>query len=157
MSGRHGGVNVESQKEAILRTYLAIAKKYEKAYTLQAQKYTCHLLGKYHRVYISIRTLNRRLRELEDEGYLSRVRRHRAGEDGKMIFCSTLTHIRARAFNWAWGMGMKALKIFEVFRLPKLAEYRVTKAGYPSPVDNPALFIKSLLRKGAPSAVFPTA
>ena len=147
---------MESQKEAILRTYLAIAKKYKKAYTLQAQKYTLHLLAKYHRIFISVRTLNRRLRELEDEGYLTRVRRHRAGEGGKMIFNSTLTHLGARAFNWAWGLGMKALKIFSVFRLPKVAEYRGTTAGYPCPVDNPALFLQELLKKGAPAAVFPS-
>ena len=147
---------MESQKEAILGTYFAVAQKYKKPYCYPAQAYTLVLLAKRHRIYISLRTLNRRLRELEDEGYIKRTRRHREGEGGKMIFNTTLTHLKARAFDWVSRSLMKAARVFTFFRLPKMALYRFKTARYPSAGDNLAGLITRFLSKGAPPAVFRT-
>ena len=148
---------MESQKEAILTTYFAVAQKYQKPYCYPAQKRTLVLLGKYHKIDISLRTLNRRLRELEDEGYIKRTRRHREGADGKMIFNTTLTHLKARAFDWVSRSLMKAARVFTFFRLPKMALYKLKTARYPSAEDNLAGLITRFLSKGVPSAVFRTA
>ena len=148
---------MESQKEAILNAYFGVAQKYKKPYCYPAQAYTLVLLEKYGRIRISIRTLNRRLRELEDEGYIKRTRRHREGEGGKMIFNTTLTHLKARAFDWVSRSLMKCARVFTFFHLPKMALYRFKTSRYPSVGDNLAGLITRFLSKGAPSAVFRTA
>ncbi len=148
---------MESQSDAILSTYFAVCQKYKKPYCLQSQAHTLRLLGKYHKTYISLRTLNRRLRELEDGGYIRRVRRHKEGEDGKIVFKSTLSHLQARAFDWMARSLERAARVFSLFRLPKLAAYRFNTTRYPSAVDNLSGCITTFLSRGAPAAVFRTA
>jgi hypothetical protein len=148
---------VESQKEGILGTYFAVAQKYQKPYCYPSQVHTVRLLAKYSKIKISVRTLNRRLRELEDAGYIKRTKRHREGKDGKIIFNTTLTHLKARAFDWASRGLMKSARVFSFFRLPKMALYRFKTARYSSIGDNLAGLITQFLSKGEPSAVFRTA
>ena len=143
--------------QAILETYFIVAQKYQKPYCFPAQKYMLVLLAKYHKIHTSLRTLNRKLRWLEDEGYIKRTRRHREGADGRMIFNTTLTHLKARAFDWVSRSLMKAARVFTFFRLPKMALYRFKTTRYPSDGDNLAGLITQFLSKGAPSAVFRTA
>lgn len=143
---------MESQKAGILETYFAVCQKYEKPYCFQSQKYTLVLLEKYHKITISLRTLNRRLRELEDSGFISRVRRHRAGDHGKIVFNSTLSKLRARAFDWFSRRLMGAARVFSFFRVPKTALYRFKTARYPSPVDSLAGLIARHIQKGTPTA-----
>jgi hypothetical protein len=143
--------------QAILETYFIVAQKYQKPYCFPAQKYTLVLLAKYHKTKISLRTLNRKLRWLEDSGYISRTKRHKEGEDGKIIFNTTLTHLRARAFDWVSRSLMRAARVFSFFRLPKTALYRFKTARYPSVGDNLASLITQFFSKGAPPAVFRTA
>ena len=143
--------------EKILETYFIVAQKYQKPYCYPAQAYMLVLLAKYHKVFISLRTLNRKLRWLEDSGYIKRTRRHREGEGGKMIFNTTLTHLKARAFDWVSRGLLRAARVFSFFHLPKMALYRFKTARYPSAEDNLAGLITRFLSKGAPSAVFRTA
>lgn len=140
---------MESQMEAILTTYFAVAQKYKKPYCYQSQEHTLGLLEKYHKIDISVRTLNRRLRELEDEGYIKRTRRHKEGEDGKIVFHTTLSHLKARAFDWVSRRLMAAAKVFSFFRLPKVALYRFKTTGYTSDVDNLRGLIGRFFQEGA--------
>ena len=143
--------------EKILETYLKVAQKYQKPYCYPAQKYMLVLLAKYYGIHLSLRTLNRKLRKLEDQGYIGRTKRTRDDGHGKMIFNTTLTHLKARTFDWASRSLMKAARVFSFFRLPKMALYRFKTTRYPSDVDNLVGLISRFIQKGAPSAVFRTA
>jgi hypothetical protein len=143
---------MESQKAAIAKTLLAIARKYGKAYCTPSQAKINKLLRKRHHIKRSIRTLNRRLREMQDDGDFTRTRRHRRGKDGKMIFCSTLYTLGGKIFNWAYQESRFFAGVFSFFHVPKMAQYRDGTARYPSSVDNLARLITSVLQKGAPPA-----
>ena len=140
--------------EKILETYFKVAQKYRKPYCYPAQVYTLVLLAKYHKIHISLRTLNRKLRWLEDGGYIRRTKRTKAGGGGKMIFNTTLTHLKARAFDWVSRDLMRAVKVFTFFHLPKSALYRFNTTRYLSLVDNWPPWGSKYVHKGAPSAVF---
>lgn len=153
----NGGVLVESIKEGIAKTLLAVAKKYEKAYCYPSQKHILRLLKKRHWIEISIRTLNRYLREMEDEGYFSRVRRLRCGEGGKIVFCSTLYKIGGKLFNWAYKEVSWGKNLFSLFRLPKMAQYETQRVRYPSLVDKLQPLLEEFGQVRNDAAVFRTA
>lgn len=113
-----------SQNEAILKTLLHLGRKYEKAYCYPSQKTILRLMKKYHGVKRSLRTLNRRLSEMETQGYFTRTRRHREGKDGRIVFNTTLYRLGGRSFNWVYGMGTLASKFFSFYHLPKMAIYK---------------------------------
>jgi len=142
--------------ERILEAYLGTAQKYEKAYHYSSQKRTLGNIRKYSGLDFSIRTLNRKLRVLEDSGYISRKQRHLRDKDGTFRPGSTLTHLKARAFDWMARRLMKAARVFSFYRMPKMALNRFTTTRYQSPVGTLASLITSFFIKGAPSAVFRT-
>ena len=139
---------------AILKTYLKVAQKYKRPFCWQAQKYTLVLLAKYHQIHISLRTLNRRLRWLEDGNYIKRLQRGRRRPDGTFQPGSTLTTVLARSFWWLAREMKRTLKIFAFYRLPKMARNMFPTTDYQSLVDKLAFSEPSLIHKGAPSAVF---
>jgi hypothetical protein len=114
-----------SRCEAEVMSLLGIAKKYHKFYCWVSQKRIGELLEKYHQFGISNRTLNRDLRWLEDNGYISRLRRIRVNKEGKLVFCSTLYKFTGKLFNWLNSMGNRVKRLFSHFRLPRLADYQL--------------------------------
>jgi hypothetical protein len=114
-----------SRCEAVVMSLLGIAKKYHKFYCWVSQKRIEELLEKYHQFGISNRTLNRDLRWLEDNGYISRLRRIRVNKEGKLVFCSTLYKFTGKLFNWLHSMGNRVKRLFSHFRLPALADYQL--------------------------------
>jgi DNA-binding transcriptional ArsR family regulator len=104
---------------------LGVAKKYKKFYCWVSQKRIEELLMKYHSFGISNRTLNRDLRWLEDEGYITRLRRIRVNKEGKLVFCSTLYKFTGKLFNWVNSVGNRVKRLFSHFHLPKLADYQL--------------------------------
>jgi len=114
-----------SRCEAVVMSLLGIAKKYHKFYCWVSQKRIEELLEKYHQFGISNRTLNRDLRWLEDNGYISRLRRIRVNKEGKLVFCSTLYKFTGKLFNWLNSMGNRVKRLFSHFRLPRLADYQL--------------------------------
>jgi hypothetical protein len=123
---------MEPKLTPVLKTLLAVAKKFEKAYCYPSQARLLLLLRKYHKLRISRRTLNRYLRTLEGEHFFTRVRRHRQGKNGKMIFASTLYKLGGRAFNWIHDLGTMSASFFTFFHVPKLAQYKSSSARYGS-------------------------
>lgn len=111
--------------EAVVMSLLGVAKKYEKFYCWVSQKRLEELIEKYHGMGLSNRTLNRDLRWLEDNGYISRLRRLRVDKEGKIVFCSTLYKFTGKLFNWLSSMGNRVKRLFSHFRLPKLADYQL--------------------------------
>lgn len=113
--------------ESELISLLSVAKAHKKKYCFVSQKRMAELLEKYHRVGISNRTLNRDLRWLEDNGFISRLRRIRVGADGKLVFCSTLYKFTGKLFNWLYAMGNRVKRFFTFFHLPKMADHQLTQ------------------------------
>lgn len=113
--------------ESLLISLLSVAKKHKKMYCFISQKRLEELLAAYHGFEISNRTLNRDLRWLVDEGYLSRLRRIRVDNLGKLVFCSTLYKFTGKLFNWLYSMGNRVKRLFTWFRLPKMADYQLSQ------------------------------
>jgi hypothetical protein len=116
---------MESRCVAVAESLLGVAYKYKKFYCWVSQKRLEELVEKYHKVELSNRTLNRDLRWLEDNGYISRLRRLRVDKQGKLVFCSTLYKFTAKLFNWLNRMGNRVKRLFSHFRLPILADYQL--------------------------------
>jgi len=143
-----------SQREAILLTLLGIARKYEKAYCYPSQRCLLKLLGKRHKVVISRRTLNRRLKDLQVEGYFDRVRRHRRGDRGHIVFNTTLYKLSCRTFVWAADKLAWAGRLFSFYRVPRLAQYGGSTAENLSRCGQLSSFFSSFGQKGSPSGAF---
>jgi hypothetical protein len=146
---------MQAKLAPILTTILAVAQKHEKGYCYPSQKRILVLLSKFHHVDISIRTLNRYLRDLEDDHYFTRVRRHRKGPSTlnpatrewgppKILFASTLYKIGATAFNWMADSLTRAKKFFTLYRMPKLATYKSSAERYGTKAENQTRLAKLL-------------
>jgi len=145
-----------SQREAILSTLLGIARKYEKAYCYPSQQCLLRLLGKRHKVHISRRTLNRRLKEMESERYFDRIQRHRRGADGGIVFNTTLYKLSCRTFVWAANKLAWAGRLFSFYRVPRLAQYGGSTAEDLSRCGQLVSKMTTFLQKGSPSGAFST-
>jgi len=111
--------------QGILFCFTGISMKYQKKYCWVSQERILELIEKYQKLHFSKRTLNRDLRWLEDNGYISRLRRIRIGPDGKFLFCSTLYKFTGKFFNWLYSLGDKVKRLFSFFRVPKLAHHNL--------------------------------
>jgi DNA-binding transcriptional ArsR family regulator len=109
--------------EAILISLLSVAQKHQRFYCWISQKRLEELVERYHKIGLSNRTLNRDLRWLEENGYISRLRRIRVGQGGKLVYCSSLYKFTGKLFNWLNSVGKRVKKLFSFFRLPKLADH----------------------------------
>jgi len=116
-----------ARQEALLISLLSVAKKHKKFYCFVSQKRLEELLKDFHRMAISNRTLNRDLRWLEDNRFISRLRRIRKGVDGKPLFTSTLYKFTGKLFNWLNSIGSRVKRLFSWFRLPKMADYQLAQ------------------------------
>ena len=94
--------NSRKQALLVLGTLNAVNKKYGKLYCYPAQLTIMALLALYQDTNIAIATLNRWLRDLEDKGYIIRVRRIRRDKKLGTVFQSTLYKITI--------LGYQALK-----------------------------------------------
>lgn len=115
---------MESRKEAIMSCLFGVSMKYGKKYCYPSQAKLEQLLSTYHDFDISNRTLNRDLREMEDEGWFGRTRRTKKVGRGKKIFTSTLFKFKAKAYIWLNSLMKWGKKVFSSFRLPKMADYK---------------------------------
>lgn len=98
--------NSRKQAIPILATLNALNKKYGKLYCYPAQLTIMDLLGVYQDTLISIATLNRWLRDLEDKGYLKRTRRIRRDKRRGIMFKSTLYKITLRGYQALHATGV---------------------------------------------------
>ena len=114
---------MQSQKTAILMTLVGVAKCHNKPYCFVSQDRQVELLKKYHSWNISRRTLNRRLHELEREGYFVRIRRHVKAQDGHLILRSTLYKFCGKLFYYLAGLKRWLASVFGVFAVPRLAQH----------------------------------
>jgi hypothetical protein len=120
--------------EAVVISLLSVAKKNGKKYCFVSQRRLEELVETYHDFEFSNRSLNRDLRVLEDEGYISRLRRIRVAKGGKYVFCSTLYKFTGKLFNWLYSVGNRVKRLFSFFRLPKWADYQLSQKPGISPM-----------------------
>ena len=134
---------MNSRCEATVMSLLGVARKYKKFYCWVSQKRLEELVEKYHSFDLSNRTLNRDLRWLEDNGYISRLRRIRVNKEGKLVFCSTLYKFTGKLFNWLNSMGNRVKRLFSHFHLPVLADYQLLQkqAFTPAPASSVELLL----------------
>ncbi|MBA7496290.1 hypothetical protein ES702_06889 [subsurface metagenome] len=85
--------NSRKQAIPILATLNALNHKHGKLYCYPGQITIMALLARWHDTLISIATLNRWLRDLEDKGYIKRTRRIRRDKRRGIMFKSTLYKI----------------------------------------------------------------
>lgn len=147
-----------SNDEHILQTILAVGAKYKKAYSYPSQDTILRLLKAWYRLRISKRTLNRRLKALQAEGYFERIRRIKKANSGKLLFNSTLYKFKRKAFRFMAFLSEQSHKFFSSFRVPKLANHfpfrgkksSVASLSHPPPGDQKEI-------KGSRSAPLSTA
>lgn len=122
------GYDIQFQERAfsIAETLVNVARIHRKKYCWPSQIKILNLLEKYQSLEISRRTLNRDLKWLEDNGYISRLRRIRMSPDRKLIFCSTLYKFKGKLFNYLHFLRNSLDRIFCLFRVPKWAHNKAT-------------------------------
>ena len=144
---------MKSQHDAILMTLAGVAKCHNKPYCFVSQNRQLELLKKYHSWNISRRTLNRRLKELEAEGYFIRIRRHIKASNGELILRSTLYKLQAKFFAWAYKLGQWVKRFFGVFAVPKWAQYiseTESKVSPATPLDVDILWKSDIKGRASP-------
>ena len=119
--------SIEGTLQVVLETLSSVCAKHGKAYCYPSQETILRLAREYHGVEISLRTLNRVLRWLEDHNYFKRTRRHRAGADGRILFATTLYALKKKLFIRLNSMRKWADRISSPLRVPLRAEYRSTQ------------------------------
>jgi hypothetical protein len=109
------------QQEAVARTLLGIAKTHNKFYCYASRETLCLLLKKYHYINVSPRTMSRRIKELHDQGYITRVRRNWNEVNGTKRFKCNLYRLEKKLFLWLRRLGEYVRQVFSHFHVPILA------------------------------------
>jgi hypothetical protein len=113
-----------SKQEAVLYTLLAVAKSHGKPYCYPSQAHVCVLVGKFYKLKMSRRTLNRVLDKMIEDKLITRIRRHKMLKTGGIRFASTLYKFTGKAFNYLIALGKRVKDLFSFFRVPKWAQHR---------------------------------
>ncbi len=109
--------------ERVARGLLGIAKCHNKTYCWTAQSSFQILLERYEHWNMSERTLRRRLKNLEDQGYIKIVHRNWSEENGSKKFKCNLYFFTRKLFEWFEKLERVVRKVFSFFRRPSLADY----------------------------------
>ena len=115
--------SIEGPLQATIETISSVCSKYGKAYCYPSQLTILRLVKEYHDVDISLRTLNRVLRWLEDHKYFKRTRRHRAGPDGRILFATTMYELKKKLFIRLNSIKKWADRVSSPLRVPLRSKY----------------------------------
>ncbi len=102
-----------------------LSKSYGKIYCFPSQKKILELLKTRFKIKISIATINRWLRVIEEAGYVKRTRRIRRDKKIGMVFQSTLYTITWKGYRLLVNCGMAAWN--EVKRVAERVREKVTR------------------------------
>jgi len=116
--------SVEGPLQAVAETISSVCSKYGKAYCYPSQLTILRLVREYHDIDISVRTLNRVLRWLEDHRYFKRTRRHRAGPNGRILFATTMYELKKKLFIRLNSIKKWADRVSAPLRVPLRAKYK---------------------------------
>jgi len=109
------------QEEKVARTLLAIAKRHNKGYCFASQPTLQYLLILYQHWNMSERTLRRRLKGLEEKGFIKITHRNWSEVNGSKRFRCNMYTFTKKLFLWFAKMGEYVRKLFSFFRRPILA------------------------------------
>ena len=98
-------MNIISVDYAICQAFYYLNNKFNKGYVLVSQEKLIEILRKYYSVSISLRTLNYHLRKLENEGFITRKKRHARDEKGHIKFATTLTTLKKNLYSAIFKIG----------------------------------------------------
>ena len=105
----------------IVSTLQSIADKYKRKYCYPSQKTLLRILNGKYNLNISLRTLNRVLKELSDSGLIQRIRRHRKDRILGYVFKSTCYYVQAASHKFRFlKERLKSLTLL-FYRVPKMA------------------------------------
>jgi hypothetical protein len=116
--------SIEGPLQAVAETISSVCSKYGKAYCYPSQLTILRLVKEYHDIDISVRTLNRVLRWLEDHRYFKRTRRHRAGPDGRMLFSTTMYELKKKLFIRLNSIKKWVDRVSSPLRVPLRSQYK---------------------------------
>ena len=119
--------SIEGPLQATIETISSVCSKYGKAYCYPSQLTILRLVKEYHDIDISVRTLNRVLRWLEDHKYFKRTRRHRAGPDGRILFATTMYELKKKLFIRLNSIKKWAERVSSPLRVPLRSQYKSRK------------------------------
>jgi len=88
-----------------------LSERYGKRYCYPSQVKLLELLGKRLQVNMSIATLNRHLRVVEDAGYLRRIRRIRRDENLGTVFQSSIYILKKKGYLLLAKAGLVAWRL----------------------------------------------
>lgn len=80
---------MQCTKISTLVCIMSVIKKHEGNYSYASQNKYLELLKNIHKINISRRQLNYHLRDMENEGFIKRIKRHVRGEKGMLITKTT--------------------------------------------------------------------
>ena len=90
--------DLSSVDHAIIQTLNFYQGKYNKRYSFPSQNTLLSNLKCFHKIHISLRTLNRHLKKLEDNFYIYRLRRISKNTAGCFVFNSTLYSLAKKSY-----------------------------------------------------------
>jgi len=137
--------------EAILKMLAGFQRTFGKDYCRPPQRLMLKRLKEFHGIEISLRTLNRRLKELREWGYLWKIVRHIRGKGVKMVCRATAYYLLEKSRKYFLGLKRAAERLVVCFRVAKFGNRLVfkeelnLKAGYP----NAEILWNSVLKGGA--------
>ena len=111
---------------AIEDTMQGLMRKYGKSYCTPSREKIQELLARYHNINISLRTLDRRIKEMRALNMIDRTLRNKRGACGRMEFHSNLYHILCLVVSEVKGFLRAAVRVVDYLRLPKRATYTLT-------------------------------
>lgn len=95
---------VKALDEKILVTLFSIQEKYNKPYCFPSQNKLLILLKNNYGLSVCRRTLNYHLRDLENNGFLSRKRRIKRSPDGTLSLATSLYFMTKQAYSYLKGV-----------------------------------------------------
>lgn len=116
--------SIEGPLQAVAETISSVCSKYGKAYCYPSQLTILRLVKEYHDIDISLRTLNRVLRWLEDHAYFKRTRRHRAGPNGRILFATTMYELKKKLFIRLNSIKKWVDRVSSPLRVPLRSKYK---------------------------------
>ena len=121
------GRNLTKVHEALLKLMAGFNRTFGKNYCRPSQELMLLRLKEFHGIEISLRTLNRRLKELREWGYLWKIVRHIRGKGIKMVCRCTAYYLLEKTREYFLGLKRVAERLVVCFRVAKFGNRFVLK------------------------------
>jgi len=114
---------MHAKAQAILKAIGFFCATNAKAYCYPSQETLLRVLDLHYGEPMARSTLNVHLSRLEQGRFFERVRRHRRGIEGAMIFCSTLYKFKGKAIKLLYQLYSDGEYLFRFFRVRSFGQY----------------------------------